>query len=179
MKIVVLNGSPKGDIGVTMQYVGYIQKHNTDHEFKLLNIAHEINGIEREQSKWQEIMDEVQSSDGVLWATPVYYFLVPSQLKRFIELIFERQAEAVFRNKYAAALITSIHCMDHAAINYLTGISEDLGMRFVGGFTPEMDDLEIPQERTNLSELRRLVLPRYRSRSAHPAQLRPCQSGGA
>lgn len=26
MKIVVLNGSPKGDIGVTMQYINYIQR---------------------------------------------------------------------------------------------------------------------------------------------------------
>jgi hypothetical protein len=40
--------------------------------------------------------------------------------------------------------------MDHTAMNYLAGIGEDLGMRFVGGFTPEMEDLEIPQERANL-----------------------------
>ena len=26
MKIVVLNGSPKGDISVTMQYVAYLKK---------------------------------------------------------------------------------------------------------------------------------------------------------
>ncbi|MCK4349089.1 MAG: hypothetical protein KAW47_10775 [Thermoplasmatales archaeon] len=26
MKIIVLNGSPKGDLSVTMQYVAYIQK---------------------------------------------------------------------------------------------------------------------------------------------------------
>ncbi len=150
MKIIVLNGSPKGEISVTMQYVRYIQKSNPSHEFQFLNISHEINGIEREQAQWQAILEAVQSSDGVLWATPVYYFLVPSQLKRFIELIWERQAERVFAGKYAAALITSIHCMDHTAINYLTGISEDLGMRFAGGFTPEMDDLELTRERTNL-----------------------------
>ncbi len=150
MKIVVLNGSPKGEVSVTVQYVRYLQKQFPGHELKILSVAHEINGIERDQAKWQAVIDEVQSCDGVLWATPVYFFLVPSQLKRFIELIWERRAEDVFREKYAAALVTSIHCMDHTAMNYLAGISEDLHMRFVGGFTPASDDLEISQERTNL-----------------------------
>ncbi len=150
MKIAVLNGSPKGEVSVTVQYVRYIQKQFPGHELKIINVAHEINGIERDRAKWQAVTDEVRSSDGVLWATPVYYFLVPSQLKRFIELIWERQAEEIFQGKYGAALITSIHCMDHTAMNYLTGISEDLGMRFVGSLTPKMDDLEVPQERTNL-----------------------------
>jgi multimeric flavodoxin WrbA len=150
MKITVLNGSPKGEISVTIQYVRYIQRQYPDHELKILNVSHDIRRIERDPASWQTIMDEVQSSDGVLWATPVYYFLVPSQLKRFIELCFERRTKEIFRNKYVAALVTSVHCFDHLAINYLTGISEDLEMRFVGGFTPEMEDLSISQERTNL-----------------------------
>lgn len=150
MKIVVLNGSPKGEVSVTVQYVRYLQKQFPGHELKILSVAHELNGIERDQAKWQAIMDEVKSSDGVLWATPVYYFLVPSQLKRFIELIWERRAEESFQGKYGAALVTSIHCMDHTAMNYITGISEDLGMRFVGGLTPASDDLTVPKERTSL-----------------------------
>ncbi|OPY58446.1 MAG: FMN-dependent NADH-azoreductase [Pelotomaculum sp. PtaU1.Bin035] len=150
MKIVVLNGSPKGEVSVTVQYVRYLQKKFPAHELKILNVAREISGIERDRAKWRAVMDEVKSSDGVLWATPVYYFLVPSQLKRFIELIWVRRAEENFRGKYGAALVTSIHCMDHTAMNYLTGISEDLGMRFTGGLTPAMDDLKVPAERAGL-----------------------------
>ncbi|MDF9408801.1 NAD(P)H-dependent oxidoreductase [Pelotomaculum isophthalicicum JI] len=150
MKIVVLNGSPKGEVSVTVQYVRYLQKQFPGHELKILSVAHEINGLERDQAKRQTVMDEIESCDGVLWASPVYYFLVPSQLKRFIELIWERRAEEIFRGKYGAALVTSIHCMDHTAMNYLTGISEDLGMRFVGGLTPASDDLTVPKERTSL-----------------------------
>ena len=93
MKIAVLNGSPKGEVSVTVQYVRYIQKRYPEHELKIINVAHEIHGIERDQAKWQAVVEEVRSSDGVLWATPVYYFLVPSQFKRLIELIGERQAE--------------------------------------------------------------------------------------
>ena len=42
MKIAVLNGSPKGEISVTVQYVKFIQKKMPQHEFKLINIAHDI-----------------------------------------------------------------------------------------------------------------------------------------
>jgi len=36
MKITVLNGSPKGDLSVTLQYVNFIQKKFPHHEFKIL-----------------------------------------------------------------------------------------------------------------------------------------------
>jgi len=39
MKITVLNGSPKGNLSVTMQYVSFIQKKFPHHELKILNIA--------------------------------------------------------------------------------------------------------------------------------------------
>jgi hypothetical protein len=35
MKIVVLNGSPKGEYSVTLQYVHYIQKKFPGHEWKI------------------------------------------------------------------------------------------------------------------------------------------------
>jgi len=42
MKIIVLNGSPKGDVSVTMQYVAYIQKRFPRHELKIINISQRI-----------------------------------------------------------------------------------------------------------------------------------------
>ena len=38
MKIIVLNGSPKGDISVTMQYVRFIQKKFPQHELRRLGL---------------------------------------------------------------------------------------------------------------------------------------------
>ena len=35
-------------------------------------------------------------------------------------------------------------------MNYLTGISEDLGLRFVGGLSPDMEDLSDPRKRKNI-----------------------------
>ena len=150
MKIIVFNGSPKGDISVTMQYIHYIQKKFPSHELKILNISSEIKQLESNESKWQEVISDINRSDGIIWATPVYYFLVPAQLKRFIELIHERKQENLLTGKYTMALVTSIHCYDHTAVNYLAAVSEDLGMNYVGGLSPEMEDLTDAQKRQNI-----------------------------
>ncbi len=150
MKITVLNGSPKGMTSISMQYVHYIQKKFPQHEIKIINISQRIKKIELDKSAFQEILDEVEVSDGVLWASPVYYFLVPSNFKRFIELIFERNAEGIFQDKYTAFLSTSIHFFDHTAHNYIHAVCDDLNMRFVGSFSADMSDLRKPKERERL-----------------------------
>jgi multimeric flavodoxin WrbA len=141
MKITVLNGSPKGIKSVTMQYVHYIQKMFPQHELNIVHIAQRIKKIERDEQAFQEIIDKVQSSDGILWAFPLYILHVHGNYKRFIELIWERGAQDAFEDKYAAALSTSIHFFDHTAHNYIHAICDDLGMRFVDSFSAEMQDL--------------------------------------
>jgi multimeric flavodoxin WrbA len=141
MNITVLNGSPKGDTSVTLQYVLFMQKKFPQHELKIHNISERIKSIEKEEKRFQEMIDGIQSSDGVLWAFPLYYYLVNSQYKRFIELIWERDVKAVFKNKYTAVLTTSIHFFDHTAHNYMHAICDDLDMNYVGFFSAEMHDL--------------------------------------
>jgi multimeric flavodoxin WrbA len=141
MKIIVLNGSPKGHLSVTMQYVNFIQKKFPHHELKIVDVASQIKKIERDEKAFQEVMDEVRSSEGVLWAFPLYYLLVPSQYKRFIELLWEREAVDVFKNKYAVVLTTSIHFFDHTAHNYMNAICDDLDMKYLGSFSAAMYDL--------------------------------------
>ena len=141
MKIAVLNGSPKGKLSATLQYVNFIQKKFPHHELKIFHIASTIKKIEKDEKIFQEIMDDVRSSEGVLWAFPLYYLLVSSQYKRFIELLWEKKGGDAFKDKYAALLTTSIHFFDHTAHNYMRAICEDLDMKFVGLFSAEMFDL--------------------------------------
>ncbi len=150
MKIIVLNGSPKGSISVTVQYVLFIQKKFPQHELKIINISQEIRKIEKDEKAFQGIIDEVGSSDGVLWAFPLYFQLVPSQYKRFIELIWERGAENALKNKYTAVLSTSIHFYDHSAQNYMNAICDDLDMKYAGSFSADMSDLLKEEGRGNL-----------------------------
>src|SRR5271157_3875829 len=151
MKIVVLNGSPKGDVSVTMQYVHFLQKKFLQHELKILNISQRLPVIEKDEEKFREVIDEVRSADGVLWAFPLYYLLVHAHYKRFIELIFERGVKSAFQGKYTAALSTSIHFYDHTAHNYINAICDDLDMKYVGFFSANMPDLLEEKKRKELT----------------------------
>jgi Multimeric flavodoxin WrbA len=150
VKIAVLNGSPKGDVSVTMQYVKYIEKKYPQHEFVYLNAALSIRKLENDLAFFDEIMETVKSSDGVIWAFPLYVFLVHANYKRFIELIWERGRQDVFRDKYTASIATSIHFFDHTAVNYIRSICEDLEMNYTDFFSAEMQDLTKEESRRNL-----------------------------
>jgi multimeric flavodoxin WrbA len=150
MKITVLNGSPKGNQSTTMQYVYYIQKKFPEHELIFFNISKKIKGIEKKDEVFTEIIDQIKSSDGILWAFPLYVFVVHSGYKRFIELITEKGAQSAFRDKYTAVLTTSIHFFDHTAHNYMHAICDDLNMKYAGGFSADMDDLLKEEERKKL-----------------------------
>jgi len=150
MKIVILNGSPKGENSVTMQYVAFIQKKFPQHEFKQINIVPIIRQLESGGQVFNELMETIRIADGILWAFPLYVFLVHSHYKRFIELISERGTEAAFQGKHAGILTTSIHFYDHTAHNYMHGICDDLNMKFYAAYSAGMDDIFKEKERERL-----------------------------
>lgn len=141
MKIIVLNGSPKGELSVTMQSVAYLAKIYPQHEFTVLHIAQRIKHLEKNRAAFDDVIEQVRAADAVLWGFSLYILIVHASYKRFIELISERGAQEAFAGKYTAALSTSIHFFDHTAHNYIHGICDDLGMRFVDSFSADMYDL--------------------------------------
>lgn len=141
MKIAILNGSPKGELSVTMQYVKFIEKKLQGHTYEYINISKQINKIEDDPDLFGEITAKIADSELIIWCAPLYVCLVPSQYKRFIELIWERGSESVFKGKYAAVITTSIHFFDNTAHNYMRGICDDLGMVFAGSYSPDMYDI--------------------------------------
>jgi len=136
MKIAVLNGSPKGDTSVTMQYIHYMRQLHPDIVLTVHNISHRIKALEKDPKAFRAVLDDVRSSDLVIWAFPLYYFLVPSQYKRFIEMVFEGKAASAFKSKFAAVLTTSLHFFDHTAHNYMRAICDDLGMKAISDRYP-------------------------------------------
>ena len=99
---------------------------------------------------FNSVIEEIKNSDLVIWGVPLYVCLVPSQYKRFIELIWERGVADSFTGKYAAVITTSIHFFDNTAHNYLRGICDDLNMNFAGAFSPDMYDIMKKEEREKL-----------------------------
>ncbi|MDD4240729.1 MAG: NAD(P)H-dependent oxidoreductase [Smithellaceae bacterium] len=148
MNIVVLNGSPKGELSVTLQYVRFAARKFPEHTFTIFPVAQTIRKLEKDEKAFDGVINAVRAADAVLWSFPLYFLLVCSQYKRFIELIFERNAQAAFAGKYTASLSTSIHFFDHTAHNYIHAVCDDLAMRYLGAYSPAMFDLMKSKERS-------------------------------
>ena len=173
MNIVVLNGSPKGEKSVTLQYIHYLQHHFPRHRLEIIHISQPIRKIETDYPYFQALMDKIEDADGILWATPVYYFLVPSNYKRFIELIFERGVQSIFRGKATAVLTTSIHFFDHTAHNYLHAICDDLDMKYLGYYSADMLDLLKKKERDRLERFAASLFTQIQSGATLPKRFMP------
>jgi multimeric flavodoxin WrbA len=150
MKIAVLCGSPKGAISTTLQYVLFLRNRFPEHDFEILDITYEYPKFERDEAAFQSILDSVGSADGLIWAFPVYTFLVHAHYKRFIELVLERGASGAFQGKYAAAISTSLRFFDHTAHNYIHAICDDWGSKYVGSFSAKVYDLVEPEGKKQL-----------------------------
>ena len=59
MKIVILNGSPKGEFSITLQYVHFIQKKFPQHQLKIIQVSQHIKKLEKDGDAFEEIIDEV------------------------------------------------------------------------------------------------------------------------
>lgn len=174
MNIAVLNGSPKGETSVTMQYIRYIGKEFPRHRLAEFPVAQMIKTLEKDRKAFNTIVQAVREADCVIWAFPLYFLLVPSQYKRFIELVFEREAHQAFEGKPAAVITTSIHFFDHTAHAYMRAICEDLGMRRIGAYSASMYDLLRSAERRRFRDFAAIIFDEAvrPSLSTHIASLR-------
>lgn len=148
MNIIVLNGSPKGDLSITLQYVRFAARKFPDHTFTTFHVAQTIRKLEKDEKALGDILDAVRKADAVWWSFPLYYMVVCSQYKRFIELILDPKHRDAFAGKYALSLSTSVHFFDHTAHEYIHAICDDLGLKHLGAYSPAMYDLMKKTERT-------------------------------
>jgi multimeric flavodoxin WrbA len=141
MKILVINGSPKGSRSITLQYCRILEYTYNEHDFVVKNVASEIRRLENDENYWNELMDMVKSSDLILWSFGLWVLAVSAQLMRFFELIKEKNAGSYFVNKYCGIISTSIHYFDHTAQTFVKDTSEDLGMIVADQISFHMKDL--------------------------------------
>jgi multimeric flavodoxin WrbA len=168
MNILVLNGSPKGDNSVTMASIKYLSVTFPEHDYTVKHVAISIRILEKDQKVFDELINQVRQSDVILWAFPLYFLLVHSNYKRFIELIFEKGRQDAFTGKYTGSFSTSIHFYDHTAHNYIQGICEDLGMHFVSSFSAEMNNLMDEREQQNLRFFMDELVEAYENKAITP-----------
>ncbi len=136
MNILVINGSPKGKYSITLQTLNYLEKKYKNHTFTVLNAGQTIRGIEKDFAKSRELL---LAADSIIFSYPVYTFVAPSQLNKFIELM---KADGVdVSGKFATQITTSKHFYDITAHKYIEDNCYDLGLKYVKGLSADMDDL--------------------------------------
>ena len=136
MEILVINGSPKGKASVTLQTINYLQILHPEHHFETLHVGQIIKALEKDFSPARSALEK---ADILLFSYPVYTFIAPSQLHRFIELVKEAQVD--LSGKYASQVTTSKHFYDMTAHRYIQDNCADLGLRYIPGLSADMDDL--------------------------------------
>lgn len=136
MKFCVINGSPKGKYSVTLQSIRYLEKKFEEHTFDVYNVGQQIKAIEKDMSK---VVYGMKEADAIIFAYPVYTFIAPSQIHRFIELIKENNID--LSGKFVTQITTSKHFYDVTAHKYIEDNCYDLNMNFIKGLSADMEDL--------------------------------------
>lgn len=152
-KVLILNGSPKGQYSITLQTALYIEKYFPSLEFKILNVGKSIRSIQADFSSSAELLGQ---ADIILFCYPVYTFIVPCQLHRFIELIKENGID--LSGKVASQLSTSKHFYDTTAHRFIEDNCCDLGLSYIDGLSADMEDLLCEKGRKQAIDWFKLLL---------------------
>ena len=136
MKILVLNGSPKGKYSVTLQTTRYLEKLYPQHSFEVRHVGQKIKSLTKDFTPAKEA---IEKADVLLFSYPVYTFIAPCQLHKFIELLKGEGMD--LSGKFATQITTSKHFYDVTAHRYVQDNCADLGLKYIKGLSADMDDL--------------------------------------
>lgn len=119
MKILVLNGSPTPN-GNTVALINAFKEgaESKGHEVNVINVAHKNikgcmacnfckrnNGQCVQKDDMQEIYPLIQDADMIVFASPIYYFIMSGQLESVIHRFYAINAPE--KAKYSALLLSS------------------------------------------------------------------------
>ena len=173
MHILILNGSPKGENSITLQTLYYLQKKNPGHSFEVLHVGQKIKSLEK---NFAPALEALEKADVLLFSYPVYTFIAPCQLHRFISLMKEHDAPV--SGKIATQVTTSKHFYDVTAHRYIEDNCADLGLHYIRGLSADMEDLTTEKGRREAenwfahfcwSAEKRYFAPVYPTPAATPA----------
>lgn len=134
--VLIVNGSPKGSNSITLQTSKYLELLFLEITFEVINVGAQIKALEKNIAP---AIEKMQSTDLIIFSYPVYTFIAPYQLHRFLELV--KESGANLKGKFASQISTSKHFYDWTAHRYVEDLSHDLGLKYVKGLSADMDDL--------------------------------------
>ncbi|MCD7814117.1 MAG: NAD(P)H-dependent oxidoreductase [Lachnospiraceae bacterium] len=152
MKTLILNGSPKGKNSVTLHTCLYIQKQYPEHSYEILDVGQKIRSFEKDMSS---AVKALEWADLIVFCYPVYTFLAPAQLHRFIRLMKESGCDV--SGKFATQITTSKHFFDVTAHRFIQDNCADFGLKYIKGLSADMEDLPTKQGQRDARKFWRYV----------------------
>ncbi|MBR5018897.1 MAG: NAD(P)H-dependent oxidoreductase [Bacteroidales bacterium] len=136
MNILVITGSPKGKDSITLHTCLYLEKRFSQHNFNYLHAGQRIKSLEKD---FTPALEALRAAELIVFCYPVYTFLVPYQLHRFIELM--KASGLDLSGKAATQVTTSKHFYDITAHQFIKDNCADLGLRCLDGLSADMEDI--------------------------------------
>lgn len=136
LKVLILNGSPKGENSITYQTCLYIENLYSSHTYVVEHIGKNIRKYEKDMS---DVINKLEKADLIIFAYPVYTFIAPYQVHRFIELL--KDSNVNISGKFVTQITTSKHFYDVTAHKFIEENCLDLGLKVIPGLSADMEDL--------------------------------------
>lgn len=188
MKILAINGSPRGMNGTTGRLLeevlaGVVQAGADVEVISLAetpikpclacDVCHKV-GTCPVQDEYETIKEKLLAADGFILATPNYLFNVTAQLKAFLDRCNGLIHLTALEGRYAALVETSGGGGDEEVLDYLQRIVNALGAQSVGGIgSPGMGPRAFPDEDALFQKARALgreLCDSIREKRSFPAQ---------
>ena len=166
MNILIVNGSPKGEYSITLQTVNYLMKHFPENEYNILHAGQRIKALERD---FTPAIEALKKADIIIFSYPVYTFIAPYQLHRFIELIKENNIN--LEGKFATQISTSKHFYDVTAHRYIQDNCCDLKLKCIKGLSADMEDLLETKGQNDAKKFFRYVMHCVKENISEPSSV--------
>ena len=118
-----------------------------------MHVGQKIKAVEKDFTEIKEAADKAKL---IVFSYPVYTFIAPYQLHRFIELL--KESGISLEGKYVTQISTSKHFYDVTAHRYIQDNCQDLGMKYIRGLSADMDDLLKEKGQKEAKEFLKYVL---------------------
>jgi multimeric flavodoxin WrbA len=146
MKIVAVNGSPRGMRGATGRLLQEVIAGATGAGAEVETIclsqtplipcvacdACHRKGVCPLKDDYEQMREKLEGSDAVIYASPNYIFSVTAQMKAFFDRCNGLAHRTAFEGKYAVLVETSGGGGDEEVLNYMQGVVNALGAQCVG-----------------------------------------------
>ena len=146
MKIVAINGSPRGMAGTTGRLLEEVIAGAAESgaEVEIISLSktvikpcvgcdacHKI-GICPIKDEYETIKDKLVAADALIYASPNYIFSVTAQMKAFFDRCNGLAHRTALEGKYAVVVETSGGGGDDEVLNYMERVVNSVGAQCVG-----------------------------------------------